>query len=62
MDGKYRIVSDGRKTEIYAPDGTKLNNVTDIKIEQRAGHSLLAYATLVFVQPEIDVQCESLNG
>lgn len=62
MADKYRIISDGNKTEVFAPDGTKMNNVTSIKIEQQAGKTLIAYATLVFVQPEVDIECSSLNG
>ena len=62
MADKYRIVSDGKMTYIYAPDGAEIRNVKSIEIKQEAGRSMIAHVTLVFIQPDIDIQCGIENG
>lgn len=62
MADKYRIVSDGQRTNIYAPDGTEIRNVTSIEIKQEAGRSVIANVTFVLIRPDLDIQCGVSNG
>lgn len=62
MADKYRIISDGNKTEVFAPDGSLIKRVSSIKIEQYARGPLIAHVTLVIFSPELDIQAGTLNG
>ena len=62
MADKYRIVSDGNFTQVFAQNGDLIRNATSIRIEQDAGGPLVAHVTLRFLAPEIDIKAGSLNG
>lgn len=60
MADKYRIISDGAITRIYAPSGEELKNVRSLEITHKALGKLEVKFCVFDV--EIDILAENTNG